>query len=503
MIHSAPNKKQQSLLRANSRWIARGLKLLTMGSHAYDAATGVLTPYTWSSDAPTLGVNAFGIGRTQSGAGSYNTTRNVFTNKYFTAIWVGSLPSSNLAVSSAISQSGAESAIMFGGNFDDQFSANSGAAGRLSLTCLDVGASVVNRSHAYVSGAVDGKPHVYLMRRNGTTVTAWIDGAPQTVTTTGGFPTADSGFTSDSDTFRVCGSSAGGSNFVGILNATALLQTALTDAECAQLSTWTGVLGLAPRAARQLWFGISGGAATNEGVASAAGASVATALSGSIAAAAATSAAVATAGAIANATGASAAVALSASVATAAGAGTATAHSGATAQSLGAGNATALSGSTASAAGTSAATAYSAAASIASAAGSGTAAALSGSIGSSAGTSVAAGYSSASSIAAASGSSSGLAIAGFIARSTASSSAIAVSGAVAQAAGSSAASAVGLSGNAGIGEASGSSTASSLSGSVAQALGFATAFGAPFAAFKTADPRYLARPVGRRFTART
>ena len=62
---------------------------------------------------------------------------------------------------------------------------------------------------------------------------------------------------------------------------------------------------------------------------------------------------------------------------------------------------------------------------------------------------------------------------------------------------------VGLSGNAGVGVAEGASSAFAWSGSVGEAIGFATGHGSAYVLFKAVDPRYLARPVGRRYIART
>lgn len=508
----------QGAVHANPFWRSRGLRLLATGDLAYDAATGILTPYTNTSDTPLVTANSLGVGRQQSGAASYNTTRNLFTNGNFVAIWAGSLPTSASAATYAISQGGADCAIAFGGNFDDQFVAGAGNSGKLSLTCLDVG---TNRSHAYVANAVDGTPHVYLMRRAGTTVTAWIDGVSRTVVSSGGFPTPGSGYTSSADTFRVCGSSVGGANFWGVLNTTAVLNGVFTDAECALLSSVNGVWNLYADDSyldvAVLFRAASGGA--NEGIAAAAGVSAATATSGSIAFAVGTNVASGIAGAIALATGVSTASVVSGALAAAAGISTASALAGAVAVAAGAATvqsiagsvavaagvstAQALGGAVGAAAGTSSATAQSQPGSIAAAAGSSTVSGLTGSIGSSAGTSTAAGYSSAASIAEAAGSSSTLAIAGFIATTSADSSAIAVSGAIAVAVGGSVVNGVGLSGNAGIGVADGASSALAWAGSIGEASGFAAGHGSAYVLFRTVDARYLVRPTGRRFTART
>ena len=269
---------------------------------------------------------------------------------------------------------------------------------------------------------------------------------------------------------------------------------------------------------RRIYFGTGGGAA-NQAVAESSGVCVATAMSGSVAGAtgsgvtsglagavglaASLSTAGAIAGVVAAAVGVSTAVAVAGSVATAAGSGAAQAMSGVVAVSTGSADAQSLSGAIGQAAGASFAAAQSQPGSIAAAAGSSSAIALTGSIAVSTGTSTAAGYSSAASLAEAAGSSSALAIAGFIATTTASSSAIAVSGAVGVAVGGSVVDGVGLSGNAAIGTADGASSVFAWAGSIGEANGLATGHGSPYVLFKTVDARYLVRPTGRRFTART
>lgn len=225
-----------------SQWAkARSLSLLVAADPRHERVRGAFVDLSLSVNATfQFQSTGYGLGfGGVSGGASTNSTGDLLWRGSWTAVCVAAPPSTSARY--ALSQSGTDtSALGFG--FNDQFT---GANGRFSLTLLDYG---VNRSHAYVPSAANDTPRCFLMRKAGTTVTAWIDGAPQTVITSGGF-TGSPGATSD--TIRLYGSNAN-SFFcwaTGTIGGLAFFNAAISDAECAAISTIGGFFGqlFAPR----------------------------------------------------------------------------------------------------------------------------------------------------------------------------------------------------------------------------------------------------------------
>lgn len=217
--------------RANAKWVARGLSFLSSGDHALDSVTGLLTPVTTVNGTRSLIATSGGLGTTHTGANSRNiANRDLFGNGNFTVFMYGNVSSSS-AQKAALSQysSGGTQKIVFGANFDDQFSS---APGRLSLTLLQPS---VNRSHAYVASGVDGSLSVYCFRKSGTTISAFKNGQPLTVTTLGGFTGSPA---ASDDVAKIQGDNSNSAfAFTDTLLGTAAFRgLALSDAEIAAIS---------------------------------------------------------------------------------------------------------------------------------------------------------------------------------------------------------------------------------------------------------------------------
>jgi hypothetical protein len=212
-----------------STWaLSRKLRLLVGPDPQVDLISGVLTPATVTSGTRIFSNSAIGLGFSSTGANSVNSIQDLRLADSWTALIIATV-NSNVKVQSAIEQSATDASVI-GFNFDDQFNL---LAGRFSCTLLDSG---VNRSHAYVSSATDGKPHAFLMRKSGTSITAWIDGIKKTVTTSGGF-TGNPG--ASTDTVKLVGDSGNAywawsdnSTFHGLAYFNAILD----ESECEQLS---------------------------------------------------------------------------------------------------------------------------------------------------------------------------------------------------------------------------------------------------------------------------
>jgi len=237
-------EQPQEAVAASAWFMQRRGAHLAVGDLQYDAAGGRLVPPTVVSGSRTVSIGSAGCGVVGIGASSSNQTRGVFQNSSFTAFFIGNPPSDASNTRFALSQYNGASLVAMGANFSDQFTA-AGAGGRFALTMLESG---VNRSHAYVASAADGLMHCFLVRKSGATVTMWIDGVQRTVVSSGGFAGSPVGA---ADTFYCGGQSVDGAKAFGgpsgdaVLFATGLLQSALTDAECAELSTIAGAYALA------------------------------------------------------------------------------------------------------------------------------------------------------------------------------------------------------------------------------------------------------------------
>ena len=213
-----------------SEWAySRGIKILVAGDPRRDLVNRTFTNVTVSSGSYSISPSVMGLAWSNTSASSVNSVGNIAPNASWTALIVAN-PVSQANRHAAIVQNGGVGAFQLGFNFNDQFTAS---AGRFAVTSLETG---VNRSHAYVASAADGNPHAFLMRKSGTSISAWIDGVSKSVTSSGGFTGNPSSAT---DSIKLYGTSTDSGNaFVGgsSIAAVAYFGQALSDGECARLS---------------------------------------------------------------------------------------------------------------------------------------------------------------------------------------------------------------------------------------------------------------------------
>lgn len=206
-----------------------GIKILVAGDPRRDLVNQTFTNATVSSGSYSISPSVMGLAWSNTSASSVNSVGNIAPNASWTALIVAN-PVSQANRHAAIVQHGGVGAFQIGFNFNDQFTAS---AGRFAVTSLETG---VNRSHAYVASAADGNPHAFLMRKSGTSISAWIDGVSKSVTSSGGFTGNPATAT---DSIKLYGTSTDSGNaFVGgsSIAAVAYFGQALSDGECARLS---------------------------------------------------------------------------------------------------------------------------------------------------------------------------------------------------------------------------------------------------------------------------
>lgn len=230
------DSQPQEAVSASDDALLRGLVHLSFGDFEFDYAVGRATQLSLISGAVSTVPTQIGLGRQNTGASSNNQTRQVIANGDFTILYVGSATSTSTRY--AMYQNGSAGEVAVGLNFNDQFAATS-ASGRMSITMLQTG---VNRSHAYVASAIGATEELkaYVWRKRGTSISAWINGVPQTVVTSGGFTGSP---TASADIFRATGTAGDGGKrwsgptSTGIIVATAVYNAAQSDDYCAWLSS--------------------------------------------------------------------------------------------------------------------------------------------------------------------------------------------------------------------------------------------------------------------------
>ena len=257
IIRQIPWTEQPQEAAFASQWAtSRGLRILVTADPQVDFFSGIFTAATITSGTRLIAPSPIGLAFSNSGASSVNSVGDLLLRNSWTVAIFATPVASSTQRSSIYRQVGTDSQ-QIGFNFDDQFAGGAGASGRFAVTLLDTG---VNRSHAYVASAADGLPHAFVMRKSGTTVTAWIDGVSRTVTASGGFTGAPG---STTDAIRLYGDSGDGGNAIGngsTVSGSAFFQQALTDTECAELSRLSSAWNLlfAPRVQR-IWAPVAAG----------------------------------------------------------------------------------------------------------------------------------------------------------------------------------------------------------------------------------------------------
>jgi len=227
------NGQPTGLFRPSDFARSRGIAVLTVGDHSFDAATGIRTAPSSTTNDFQLSATPGGLGVFQS-SGGYSVNASGYRLNWagdWTAIFIGA-PASN-AQTHVFAQEATDYCVV-GIGFDRNFAPT--PDGSLAVTLLQSGA---NRSGGAVSGASNGTTRCFLLRKRGTTISAYIDGVEQTFTTSDGFAGAPSFAVTDA--LQKAGHGADGTwRWNQPICATAFLNSALSDNECAQVSRISG-----------------------------------------------------------------------------------------------------------------------------------------------------------------------------------------------------------------------------------------------------------------------
>jgi hypothetical protein len=223
----------QSSLRPSAWALDRKIQILTTRDHAYNAANGKRTQPTSTTGDYLLAGTIGGLGVQQT-SGGYAVNETGYTLNWagdWTAAFIGT-PVADTSAPQVFAQFAADTAVI-GIGFDRNLN---GVPGALSVLLLQSG---VDRSGAYVTGAANGTTRCFLLRKQGNTVSAYIDGTKQTVVTSDSFTGAVS-FSPSDNLARAGNSSNGQATWGRPICATAFFNSALTDSGCLDISTISG-----------------------------------------------------------------------------------------------------------------------------------------------------------------------------------------------------------------------------------------------------------------------